>query len=225
MNAYQVRTFVLHRFFAAWRTRLDRSSDNQQRTLVLYEGNAIEKAFRRWFWRVSKKRIDEWGSARLKRLHFIQWALDLRKNLSRSIRVCNLRDGEIERRCVALWARKAKATHFKQQQAEAFHQRQLVARCLPRWERESRLAPAARQVQGIVQWRIAYSAFSTMELRLRIALQTKVVSRRRVMGNAWTQWNDRLRWQTAPSSQRPLCNVGTLSMGHRRTVCVNAKNA
>ena len=196
VNEFKIRRHQLQKFFGVWTTRLDLAVADHDRAVVLYQDNVVEKVYRRWFWTICERRIDQWRSTRLKRLQLVRWAVHLQKNLNRNARVWNLRDVEVERRCLAAWSQSAQAARHHQEQAADYHQRHLVARCFPQWEMQLRLAPAARQVQGMVQWRIVSSAFSKIALRLQLARQAELVNRRRIVRNAWTQWNDRLRWQT-----------------------------
>ena len=196
VNELKVRKQLLKKAFGTWKARLGRTAVSNDQALVLHKGNVVEKAYRRWFWNVCERRIDEWRTARLKRLHLVRWAVRLHKVLTAAVQLSSLRRIEIRRRCFVAWSQKAEVSQFKQRQADAYYQHQIVARCLPQWQRGLRLAPAARQVQGMVQRRIASSVFSTLLLRRQLAQQAELVDRRRVLRNAWTQWNDRLRWQT-----------------------------
>ena len=196
VNNLKVRRFVLQRFFERWNARLNSSLNGQKHAVVLYQGNLVQKIFRNWYWAVCERQVERWRNARVKRSFAIWWVQALQKSFDRSNRAHALRGAEIQRRALSTWSRQTEVTRFQQRQAVAFHQRQLVARCLPQWELQLRLAPAARKVQRMVEWRIASSAFSTMEDRLYLEQQAELVNRRRMVRHAWTAWNDRLRWQT-----------------------------
>ena len=196
VNSLKVRRFMLQRFFETWKERLNWLTRGPQHAVVLYQGNLAQKIFRLWYWAVCERQVERWRSARLKRSFAIRWAQALQKTFDRTRRVHALRDAEIQRRALSTWSQQTEVARYQQRQAEDFYQGQLVARCLPQWELQLRLAPAARQVQRMVQWRIASSTFSAMERRLYLEQQAELVNRHHIVRSAWTAWNDRLRWQT-----------------------------
>ena len=195
VNELKVRRQGLRKFFGIWSQRLRTSWAQSQKAVVIYQENLVETTYWRWFWSFCERRAPEWRHGTLKRQTFAKWALASQRHIERGIQVSTIRDDNSKKRCLSKWIERYQLSRSQQDQADQFKERQMTSRALPLWRLQLKHAPLARRVTGMVNWRIASSAFSTMVKRFALEKQAEAFNKRRIVRNAWKQWNIHLRCQ------------------------------
>jgi len=196
VNELKVRRQGLKKFFVAWRRRYGTSVVASTKAITVYQENLVESLYWRWFWRFCERRAPQWRAGRMKRKYLADWMAAVRKCRERERWVENHRRESVQRTTLQRWLERTRIILSCDRQAGILWQRRLVGKLLPEWQQRLRLAPVARHVSIIVDWRIARSAFTACLVRFNAVGQAAQVDRSRVLRNAWTDWNDHLRWQT-----------------------------
>ena len=196
VNDLKVRRQGLVKFYGLWKKRFVQTLADNSKAVTVYEGNLSEAVYWRWFWTFCERRAPEWRAGRLKRKYFTQWVLIAQCNLDRDDGVIAYRSATMVRRILSQWLDKTRTVFSCHTQATLVRQQRLLAEKVTAWQLQTRYVPLARQTSNFVDWRIVRSVFATLIGRLRTERHAASVNRLRMMRNAWTHWNDRLRCQT-----------------------------
>ncbi len=196
VNELKVRRQRLTKFFRIWTKRYGMVCADNTRALAHYHERLVESLYWRWFWRFCERRAPQWRAERMRKKVFSQWV--------KAVGTCREREAWIEARytesiqrsSVHRWLERTRIILSCDREAVIFWQRRLIGRLLPEWQTRLRLAPLARQISFMVDWRIARSALSVWVGQVRALRHAAQVDRLRVLRNAWTTWNDALRWRT-----------------------------
>ena len=196
INQLKMRRQGLQKFFGIWKQRYIVNIRNGIRANLWRHESLLRNVYWHWFWGFCERRAPEWRAARLKRKCFFRCVAAFRNNVRLSQQVM-LQSMNLSRKKVLLpWLKKARVIISASREADAFHQRKQNAHGLQALRRYTQYSPCARQVSNMVDWRVAGETFSTFVIRYRFEKQAESVNQLRIVRNAWTQWNDRLRWQS-----------------------------
>lgn len=196
VNALKARRLRLQKFFGVWQQRCVRVVTGETRAIILYKGNLYKLGYWRWFWTFCGRRAPEWRASKLKNKSFLTWVSALRQNLQRNYQVAAVFNEKIARRILAQWLTKTRIILSQTREAAQFYHQKTDARLLGGWRLKTHHAPLARQISNMVDWRVAGTTFAIFVSWYRVERQAEEINRLRLMRNTWTQWNDRLRWQT-----------------------------
>ncbi len=195
VNDLKVRNQGLRKFYAIWKQRHIGNQIHEANSASNYEESLLKKIYWRWFWTLCERRAPQWRASQLKAKYFNLWLESVRHiaqiehQMSKSV---------IERTrkiVLLLWLKKTRMTLSSFEMAALSSDLRITARSLLEWKLGWQHAPIAREVSNMVDWRIASTTFATLVTRYRVERQSESVNRLRTLRNAWTQWNDRLRWQ------------------------------
>lgn len=195
VNNLKVRRQRLGRFFSLWKQGFDFQKADNTRAVTFYCNNLVETIYWRWFWKFCERRAPEWRNARLKRQYFAQWIVTHRVDAERTVWATVSHEDKLKKRYFGRWVAKTRIVQLNQQRAEQHHQSKLASRSVSRWRQQLQFLPKTRRVEGMVNWRIVSTAFSTLVVRFRLEKQAEQVNKERIVRRAWTEWNDRLRLQ------------------------------
>ena len=196
VNDLKVRRQRLVKFYGFWKKRSVQTLVDDSRAISVYRENLGETVYWRWFWMFCERRAPEWRAGRLQKKYFSRWALNAQRNLNQQERVTAYRSETMVRTILSQWLEQTRTVLSFQKQAILFRQQRVLANRIAAWQLQTYQAPLARQMSTSVDWRIARSVFATLVARLRAEQLAASVNRLRIMRNIWTNWNDRLRWQT-----------------------------
>ena len=196
INQLKMRRQGLRKFFGIWKQRyIVTLTDDIKADLRRHE-SLSRNSYWHWFWVFCEKRAPEWRAARLKRKYLFHLVSTFRSSARLNQQV-TLRSFNVSRKTTLLaWLEKARVTISMLREADAFNCRKRAARALQAWRKTTQYAPLARQVSNMVDWRVAGETFSIFVTKYRFEKQAESVNQLRIMRTAWTQWNDRLRWQS-----------------------------
>ena len=196
VNELKVRRQGLRKFFMAWKRRYGTSLADSTRAVIVYQEKLVESLYWRWFWSFCERRAPQWRAGRIKRKYLAVLVTAVRKCTDREYWIDGHYSEKLQRNTLREWLDRTRITLSCHREAAVFRQRRLIGKLLPEWQERLRLAPIARHISNVVDWRIARSAFSRLVVRFRAVGQAAQVDRLRVLRNGWTNWNDHLRWQT-----------------------------
>lgn len=196
VNGIKVRRQVFRKFYRIWKQRYIGNQINEANAASICDERLLKTVYWRWFWAFCEKRAPQWSAARLKAKYFTLWAIKAPQFSKREHRISTSLSERTKRYMLLHWLEKARVHMTRSQQAASSYDRNLATRLLANWKLRRRHAPLVRQVSNIVDWRVAGTTFTSFVNRYRVERHAEAVNRLRIMRNAWTQWNDRLRWQT-----------------------------
>ncbi|KAI4216242.1 MAG: hypothetical protein LQ351_001252 [Letrouitia transgressa] len=196
INRQKVRGQGLRKFLEIWKQHYAKNWRNDNKALMTYGHTLMKRGYWSWIWAFYDRRAPLWNQQRLKARYFGKW-LGARQNLSqRENQFVQLKEHSTKRKVFTQWLERARMTLNNSRQALSFHNQSVVARSFTSYKLTFKHGPLRRQVSNMRDWRIAGSTFAVFVARFRMEQQSRRVSDLRIMRNAWTNWNDRLRWQT-----------------------------
>ncbi|MCJ1313732.1 hypothetical protein MMC25_007412 [Agyrium rufum] len=195
VNEMKVRRQGLRKFFGIWKRRFDEVLDFEARAIDIYRGNLAETIYWRWFWGFCDRRAPEWRAGRSRKQLFQRWqtkTTELQELLKEAVEA---RQIFAQRRCVSIWMEKTRIFRSCESQIVQMKHQKLLVTALAQWRIKVRHAPLEMRISSMVDWRIAYTSFSKLRKVSALERQSTAVDRLRILGNAWTAWNDTLRMQ------------------------------
>ncbi|MCJ1284631.1 hypothetical protein MMC26_003966 [Xylographa opegraphella] len=196
VNNLKVRRQGLKKFFHLWRQAFGSRVTDDSTAVRLYYSNLVETIYWLWFWNFCERRAPEWRNVKLRRRCFVRLVSAMEINSVVEVQAADSYKINLGRRYFTIWQQKTRKALFDQQQAEQVYQHRLYSQYMSQLQLQLRYTPLKRRIIGMVNWRIASSAFSTIVVNFRLERQAQQTNRLRILRAAWTQWNDRLRWQT-----------------------------
>ncbi|MCJ1435312.1 hypothetical protein MMC27_004684 [Xylographa pallens] len=196
VNNLKVRRQGLKKFFLVWRKAFGSKVADDSTAVRFYYNNLVETIYWRWFWNFCERRAPEWRDVKLRRRYFARLVSAIGTNSAVEVQAADSYGDNLKKRYFTIWQQKTRKIISDRQQAEQIYQRKLLSKHLSEWQLQLSYAPLKRRIIGMVNWRIASSAFSIIIVNFRLERQAEQINRRRILSAAWTQWNDRLRWQT-----------------------------
>lgn len=194
-NEKKVRFPALRKFYGIWKQHCTENKTVEVHAACIYKGNLLKNIYWRWFWALCEKKAPQWRAAQLKAKYFYLWVERVRQIEQREIQLSTRLNERAKQIVFMQWQKKTRLAISCSQIAVSSNDRRLTARSLLGWKLGWLHAPIARELSNMVDWRIASTAFATLVKRCRSERQAKSVDRLRIIRNAWTRWNDRLRWQ------------------------------
>ncbi|KAJ8117468.1 hypothetical protein OPT61_g1337 [Boeremia exigua] len=195
VNELKIQHFVLAKFLQQWRTRTAIVRENAQFAVTLYEENLVQKVFTKWFFQFCSIAGSAWHNDRVKRSTLRRWIEVACANIEKNelaIQNCNNSSmGKI----MANWKQRVTAVRTLEAQADEFRQTALITSGLYSLKKHALLAPVLRRVQITANNRRIRAAFLTWRHTAQLSQRARQVDKLRVMRNAYTAWNDRLRMQ------------------------------
>ena len=196
VNELKVRRQRLKKFVSLWRHKYEFTNKCNTRAVAIYYSDLIETIYWRWFWSFCERRAPVWKDSRLKRRYFVQWLLTHEMDAQKTFQASMPYEDKLKRRYFGHWLEKIRKIQVMKQQSEYFSEAQLKKKSISAWRLQLKYLPLSRRITGMVNWRIASSNFSTLIIRFKLERRAEQVNHERILRNAWTHWNDRLRWQT-----------------------------
>lgn len=195
VNEKKVRHPALRKFYGVWKQRCTKNKTIEVNAACIYEDNLLKNIYWRWFWTLCEKKAPQWRAAQLKAKYFYLWVERVRQIEQRESQLSTRLNERTKQIVFMQWLKKTRLAISCSQIAISSNNRRLTARSLLEWKLGWLHAPIARELSNMVDWRIASTAFTTLIKRCRSERQAESVDRLRIIRNAWTRWNDRLRWQ------------------------------
>ncbi|KAK2768212.1 hypothetical protein FQN54_000064 [Arachnomyces sp. PD_36] len=193
VNELKAQRLALKLPFKTWRKRFLQLPQDDAVAVELYQGNLAKRVYWKWFWSFCDRRVPQWRDSRLKWRSLICWLRALRTQRERDQEIDSRSRREMLQSAFQSWSQRSRAIRTAQQQADTMHKTKLLTGNVQEWKMHHRLAPIYTQVSSMVDWRIVRSANDVWVLRTRMARRAQEFNRLRILRDAWTTWNDRLR--------------------------------
>ena len=192
LNDVKIRRFVLTRFFDKWQQRMEHVREQHLEAQTRYETKLVEGAYKLWFYAFLDKTAPEFHDRKLEKRFFANWRTKLYERVHQDDLAADHCLSGVERSRLLAWRDKARDLMDMNRAAETF-QKQRLRVILENWKREALLAPRAAQVVQHVEGRMRSTFFSMWHTRTLQSRQAQETDRQRVLRNAFTAWNDRVR--------------------------------
>lgn len=196
INELKTRRQGLRKFFGIWKRNYVQTMKDDIKADLKFQELLSRNAYWHWFWVFCERRAPEWRAGRLKRKYLYQWIANFRSDVRLNQQVTLHFINSSKKNTLLPWLEKARIIASARREAESFNEQKQAAHTLRAWRKTAQYAPFARQVSNMVDWRVAGETFANFVTRYRFEKQAGTVNRLRTLRIAWTQWNDRLRWQS-----------------------------
>ena len=197
VNELKIQHFVLGTFLKKWHRRLEEVRRRQGQAIRLYEDALQRKCYKDWFFKFCEIAAPAWHNARLdprlKRAMFEKWNDAAITWTVRGIWATERRGKQVQKRLLEVWRQKTVTAQALEPQAEAIRTRTLLENALRAVTRHAQLQPLLTKFQVTISTHRLQSTLQTWHRSATLSRQAKTVDRLRVLRNAWTAWNDRLR--------------------------------
>ena len=193
VNDMKVRQHKLAKYLRIWKRSHARTCESGSSAMVFYNESHVKIVYWRWFWAFCERRAPGWRVSKLKRRIFLQWASRQQAQLRKRQLIYNVRTEKIAQWSFWRWLESTRAMRLRLAQAQNFSHQNRLGRALSAWRLRYKYAPSVRQINNMVEWRVAGTTFAVIMARYRTGRQAEVVDRLRLMRKAWTSWNDALR--------------------------------
>ena len=195
VNELKVRRIRLRKFLNVWKQRYVANFHTENKAIATYRGNLAKQVYWRWFWAFCNERAPVWRAQQLRKKYFDKW----RQRKSAIVQQCRIatetQQHSSRRNILAIWKDKHTILAALAAQTGTLYRQRLLAGTFRQWHSQLKYEPRARQISSMADWRIAASTFALLRKRAMLERQAAHVNRLRIVRNAWTLWNDRLRCQ------------------------------
>lgn len=195
VNELKVRRQGLRKFLGIWRQRTAILHDANAKAISMHYENLVCRIYWRWFWAFCDRRAPLWNVGRIRTVYFTKWADIIRQLKEREHWVEKMRAHDVQRKNLVAWNHRIHVVQSLVSHGESFRRTTLLSSAFNRIKVEAKLAPLAVKVTQAVNQRVISFAFKTWRLRTQDSRLASAVDRLRIIHNAWTSWNDRLRCQ------------------------------
>lgn len=195
INELKVQHFVLAKFLQQWRAKTAVVRENAQFAVALYEENLVQKIFTNWFFQFCAIAGSAWHHDRLKRNTLKKWIESTGVAAQKTESAIKRSKNVVLAGMLSSWKQRMESVQSLDTQADEFRRTALIASGLYNLQKYSRLKPLLQQFQTRIDGRQMRAAFQTWRHTTQLLQRARQVDKLRVMRNAYTAWNDRLRMQ------------------------------
>jgi protein SFI1 len=193
INELKVHRFVLARFLSKWRSRTSAVTEQSDLAVGLYQHNLVYRVYWQWFWKFLDNRAPNWHDTRLEKRTIKKWAAlaDTQR-----VREAWVVDQVNEKR---LWnafiklKEKSAAVHSLKVQADHFRRASLLTSAFCAIRKSAQLAPLEKEFIATSKAALARRTLESWHHAAQLSRQSREIDRLRIVRNAFTAWNDRLR--------------------------------
>ncbi|KAH6876103.1 Sfi1 spindle body protein-domain-containing protein [Alternaria rosae] len=193
VNELKIQHFALAKFLSIWRARAAKVRDRDDFAESYYEQKIVRKSWNALNNEYLNRGAANWHDTRTARMTLQKWREITEIMRERNMWATDRRDGTLMRKTFRTWQQKTVAVKTLQFQADQFRQTSLLRTMVQTLQRQAQLEPLLRQVQARTNGRLLRAKFQDWRKDAQLSRQAHNVDRMRVLRNAYTAWNDRLR--------------------------------
>ncbi|KAI4694423.1 hypothetical protein J4E81_006640 [Alternaria sp. BMP 2799] len=193
VNELKIQHFALAKFLSIWRARAAKVQDRNDFAESYYEEKIVRKSWNALNNEYLNRGAANWHDTRTARTTLQKWREITEIMRERNMWATDRRDGTLMRKTFRTWQQKTVAVKTLQTQADQFRQTSLLRTTVQTLQRQAQLEPLLRQVQARTNGRLLRAKFQDWRKDAQLSHQARNVDRMRVLRNAYTAWNDRLR--------------------------------
>ncbi|WEW54932.1 hypothetical protein PRK78_000359 [Emydomyces testavorans] len=193
VNELKIQRLTVKRPFTVWTGRFEQIRCHEVKADDLYCENLVRRMYWRWFWSFCDRRAPQRAEYRLKERSLISWLRAFRNHRERDHEIDSQRKQALLRSMLQKWSQKAQSVVKAQQKADKWRLDRLLRENFTEWRVQHSLGAASAKVTGMMNTRILRFSFDTWAYKAYMERLARDVNRQRLMRNAWTIWNDKLR--------------------------------
>ncbi|PVI04073.1 Sfi1-domain-containing protein [Periconia macrospinosa] len=193
INELKIQHFVLSRFLNKWRRRMDEVTFRQEAAENMYDNKLARRVYRDWFFRYCERTAPDWRELRMKRVFFGKWYEKATVLKERDNWATDRKERQMLRRSLEIWRNRVTAVKALEPQSDQFRQRALLSSALSTLRKHATTMPLLSHFRTQSNARLAANLFKHWRRNTVLSRQAKAVDQMRLLRNAWTNWNDRLR--------------------------------
>ena len=195
VNELKVQRFTMKKPFNLWLGRLRQNQAKEAQASEFYDRILSKQFYWCWFWSFCYQRAPQWREYRLKQRSLVTWLRNFR-----ALRECE-HEVDVSRRrgllqgAVQCWSQRTTDVAVAEKAADTHWKTKLLKENFIEWRIQRHHGASATRISRMVDSRVLRTALDTWALKTHMELQARQTDRARILRNAWTVWNDRLRYQ------------------------------
>lgn len=193
VNELKIQHFVLRKFLDKWHARTVAVLEQNGMAISLYEHNIVYRLYWQWFWKFGEQRAPLLYRNKLARDTFLKWAEIVGILKEREAWAADQRDREIVRRALGKLRERAASIRSREAEADQFRETALVSSGFYTLRQYAKFLPLEAQVRAHINTRLMRSTLQAWCRNTQLSQQSRYIDRMRILRNAFTSWNDRLR--------------------------------
>lgn len=193
VNELKIQHFVLGKFLRNWRARSAAIREQTQYAISSYENNLVHKVYKEWFFHWCAIAAPAWRNDRIRRVTLQKWSEIAKVLREREAWAVGRRDGIVLQQQWQRWQERSTVVQSQQPQADQFRHNALISSALRTLQKEAKLRPLLQQFKERTSVRLIRDVFAAWRKNATQSRQARSVDCMRVLRNAYTAWNDRLR--------------------------------
>lgn len=193
VNELKIQHFVLAKFLRQWRARTATFRDNTEYAVALYEENLVHRVFQDWFFKFCAIAAPAWRNDRTRKITLHKMNEIAKVLRERQEWAVDRYERGVLRKAFQQWRQRTADISALEPQADVFNRAAVMSLALRTLQKQAQLAPLLRQFQERSHGQITRTSFQTWRHTAQLSRQARNVDRMRILRNAYTAWNDRLR--------------------------------
>ncbi len=193
VNELKIQHFVIGKFLRLWRVRTASVRESNLFAVLVYEENLVHRVYKEWFFKFCAVAAPAWRNDRTRRFTLQRWAEIAKVIRERQDWATERQNRTVLRKMLKAWRTKTTTVQLQQVQANDFRRTTQLTSTLHILRKQTQLAPILHQIQTRIDRRVVRTALHALQRESQLSYQARSVDRLRILHNAWTAWNDRLR--------------------------------
>ncbi|CAE7014061.1 Sfi1-domain-containing protein [Pyrenophora teres f. teres] len=193
VNELKIQHFALAKFLSRWRSRTAEVRDRDQFAGEYYEDKLVNRSWKALNDAYLERGASNWHDKRVVRTSLQKWHTTTETLRERDVWASDRWDATVLRKTFQTWRQRTAAVQTMQSQANGFQQNSVLRTAFHVIQKQARLEPLLRQYRAGTDRRVLTTAFQDWCTDAQLSRQARNVDRMRVLRNAYTAWNDRLR--------------------------------
>ncbi|KAL5115389.1 hypothetical protein ACEQ8H_006689 [Pleosporales sp. CAS-2024a] len=193
VNELKVQHFVLAKFLRQWRARATIVLDRTQFAAQIYEENLVRRYYKEWFFKFCAVAAPAWRNDRTRKIALHKMVEIAKVLRERQEWATDRWQRGVVRNTLQHWRGLTATVEALSPQADDFRRTILLSTAFRAVKKQAELAPLLRQFQERASSRTVRKTFEEWRRAAQLSRQARNVDRKRILHNAYTAWNDRLR--------------------------------
>ncbi|PSK41768.1 hypothetical protein B9Z65_9154 [Elsinoe australis] len=193
VNELKCRRIGLRKWFGLWRSRTKSVLSDKDLAAAFRRMHLQRTYYWRWFWKFCERKAPMWSEARLETRVVARWKQRHEQLLSMNLAAEGRHNMHQLRNTFASLRGRTQMVQDLEVIAVTFRRRSLPTAFLRLWRRNTTFKPTKQRAVLAKDARLVSRAFRIWWNTATMARIAREIDSRRVMANAWTAWNDRLR--------------------------------
>ncbi|CAI6333037.1 unnamed protein product [Periconia digitata] len=193
INELKIQHFILGRFLKKWCRRMDEVTYRQEFAGNMYNEKLARRVYRDWFFRYCEGLAPVWREVRIRRAIFQRWHEIVTLLRDRDKGATDRKERQLLRRSLDVWKNKVVTVQLLEPEGDRFRRRSMLQNTVSTLRRHSQFAPLLDQFQTQSNTHLAARFLTLWRRHTILSQQAKAADQMRLLRNAWTAWNDRLR--------------------------------